>query len=194
MTADVLLNPTFPQDEFARYKQRTRAQLHAAAHDPGFLGAEMFAQVMYGNHPAGRISITHGEPREGDARQALVEFHQTRYVPDHAVLAIAGDISLAEARKLVEARLGALEEGRHAGAGTCHDPPPIRAQSKCQFVARPNSVQTNLLVGTQAIDRTDPDYDVVSGDEQGHRRRTDRPAVHQPARREGLHLRRLQRR
>jgi predicted Zn-dependent peptidase len=29
------------------------------------------------------------------------------------------------------------------------------------FVARPNSVQTNLLVGTRAIRRLDPDYDVL---------------------------------
>ena len=32
----------------------------------------------------------------------MVDFHQARFVPDHAALAIAGDISLAEARKLVE--------------------------------------------------------------------------------------------
>jgi predicted Zn-dependent peptidase len=29
------------------------------------------------------------------------------------------------------------------------------------FVARPNSVQTNLLVGSQAISRLDPEYDVL---------------------------------
>jgi Predicted Zn-dependent peptidases len=29
------------------------------------------------------------------------------------------------------------------------------------FIARPNSVQTNLIVGTQAIARTNADYDVL---------------------------------
>ena len=43
-------------------------------------------------------------------------------MPDHAVLAIAGDISMAEARKLVEREARRLEEGGHAGAAV-GDPP-----------------------------------------------------------------------
>ena len=38
---------------------------------------------------------------------------------------------------------------------------PSRAQSKCHSSHGPNSVQTSLLVGTQAIDRLDPAYDVL---------------------------------
>jgi len=33
--------------------------------------------------------------------------------------------------------------------------------SKIYFVERPSSVQTNLIVGAQAIERTNPDYDVL---------------------------------
>ena len=38
---------------------------------------------------------------------------------------------------------------------------PIGA-GKVSLVDRPNSVQTSLIVGTQAINRTSPDYDVLS--------------------------------
>src|SRR5205085_6435521 len=40
------------------------------------------------------------------------------------------------------------------------DPAPVE-KPKIFFIGRPNSVQTNLVVGTQAITRTDPDYDVL---------------------------------
>lgn len=158
MFADVLLNPSFPQDELDRYKQRTRASLIQQRTFPGFLVAEMFSKVMYSNHPAGRISLT-TEGLDKVTPNALSEFHRTRYAPDHAALAIAGDVSLAEARKLVEGRLAAWKK-----AGTpkpSFSEPPEQGPVRVSFVARPNSVQTNLLVGTQAISRLDPAYDVL---------------------------------
>lgn len=158
IVADVLLSPSFPDDELGRYKQRTRASLIQQRSFPGFLVAEMFSKVMYGTHPAGRISLT-PENLDKVTTQALAEFHKTRYVPDHAALAIAGDVSLAEARKLVEGRLAQWKQ-----AGTPKprvSEPQEQGAVKVSFVARPSSVQTNLLVGTQAIDRLHPDYDVL---------------------------------
>jgi len=159
LAADVLLHPSFPDDELARYKQRTRAQLLQQRSQPGFLASERYARAMYGDHPAGRVSLT-PESLDQVTRADLVALHKARYVPDHAVLAIAGDLSLAEARTLIEAKLGAW-----AKAGTpapqVTDPPPGTAAG-ISFVARPNSVQTSFIVGTPAIRRTDPDWDVVS--------------------------------
>ena len=87
-------------------------------------------------------------------------FHKAHYVPDHAVLAIAGDITMAQARKLADAKLGAWKK-----AGT-PDPilndPPALGPAKVYFIARPNSVQSSLWVGTQGISRTSPDYDIVT--------------------------------
>ena len=45
-------------------------------------------------------------------RDAMVEFHRARFVPDHALIAFAGDITLVDARKLIEMKLGGVEEGR----------------------------------------------------------------------------------
>jgi zinc protease len=158
LTADLLLNASFPDDELARYKQRTRAQLVRQRSSPFFLANERFARVIYGSHPAGRISPTI-EALDTATRAALAEFHKTRYVPDHAVFAMAGDISLAEARKLVEAKLrGWKKAGTPAPSAA---DPPASGPAKIHLVARPNSVQTNFVVGTQAIERTNPDYDVL---------------------------------
>lgn len=158
MFADVLLNPSFPDEELARYKQRTRAGLIQQRSVAGFLVAEMFSKVMYSSHPAGRISLT-TEGLDKVTPKALSEFHRSRYVPDHAALAIAGDVSLVEVRKLVESRLA---EWKKAGTPKPSvSEPADQGPVRVSFVARPNSVQTNLLVGTQAIDRMDPAYDVL---------------------------------
>jgi zinc protease len=158
LAADILLNPTFPQEELDRYKTRTRAGLVSQRTSPGFLAAEMISRILYGNHPASRVSMT-DQDLTAITRDSLVGFHKTHYVPDHAVLAIAGDVSMAEARKIIEARLASWKK-----AGT---PPPAVADpgaagaSKVTFIARPNSVQSSLYIGTQGIQRTSPDYDIV---------------------------------
>ena len=43
-------------------------------------------------------------------RDALVEFHKAHYVPDRAVLAVAGDISLDQAKSKADAAFGAWKK------------------------------------------------------------------------------------
>ncbi len=158
LMADVLLHPTFPDDELARYKQRLRTTLTQQRANPAFLAQEMFNRVIYGNHPASRVAPTIAA-LDKTTRDALVEFHRTHFVPNHAAMAISGDISMAEARKLVEAKLAGWSTSQTDVAAVT-DPMPTTG-AKIYFIARPNSVQTNLIVGGQAIERTSPDYDTL---------------------------------
>jgi len=159
LAADVLLHPSFPDEELARYKLRTRAGFAQQRANPGFLAGEMFSRAIYGTHPAARVSPS-AAALGRTTRAALVEFHKTHYVPDRAVLAIVGDISAAEARKLIEAKLAGWTQAGTAVAAVS-DPQPTSG-ARIFFIARPNSVQTNLIVGSQAIERTNPDYDVLA--------------------------------
>ena len=158
LAADILLNPNFPQEELDRYRTRMRAPLVAQRSNPGFLASEMFNKVIFGTHPASRVALT-TEALDTVTRDQLVAFHKTRYAPDHAVLAIAGDIAMADARKLADAHFASWKK-----MGTPRpavEDPPALGPAKVTYVARPNSVQTSLWVGTQAIERTSPDYDIV---------------------------------
>ncbi len=158
LAADLLLNPSFPQDELDRYKTRTRAGLVQQRTSPGFLANEMISKILYGSHPASRSTLT-AETLDKITRDALVTQHKQRFVPDHAVLAIAGDISMAEARKLVEAELAAWKKAGTPAPAVVD--PPAMGPAKVSFIARPNSVQTSLWIGTQGINRVSPDYDIV---------------------------------
>jgi zinc protease len=151
----VLMNPSFSADEWERLKTRARAGLIQQRAQPGFLASELFAKVVYGKHPAARVSAT---PATLDAitRDAMVEFHRTHFVPDHAMIAFAGDITLADAKKKVEKALGSWKKSGVAKPAV-QDPPGVGA-AKVYLVARPNSVQTNLIVGTQSMTRTNSDY------------------------------------
>lgn len=155
LAADVVLRPTFPEQELARYKAQTRAQLLQQRSQPTFLAFERFSQVVAEGHPNGRMSPA-VEALDKTTRESLVAFHKARYVPDHAVVVITGDISMAAALKAVQTRFGAWPK---AGAvpPAVSDPTAL-ADPGVFLVVRPNSVQTSLVVGVQAIRYMDADF------------------------------------
>ncbi|MBM4193956.1 MAG: insulinase family protein [Gemmatimonadetes bacterium] len=158
LAADMLLHPSFPAEEFTKYKQRSGAQLAQQRSIPGFLAQELWSKIINGDHPSGRISMTAAD-LNGITRDQMVEWHRTRFVPDNAVIAIAGDISLADAQRMVQSHLGGWQKAG-AAAPKATDPAAVNS-AKVFLVDRPNSVQTNLIVGAQAIERTNPDYDAL---------------------------------
>jgi zinc protease len=159
LMADVLMHPSFPETEITRYKARTRGGLMLNRSQPSFLGQERLNKVVFGDHPSSRLSPT---PAALDAltHEALVEFHKAHYAPDHAVLAISGDITIAQAKAKAEAAFGAWPKSG-APLAKPENPAPLSAAS-VSLIARAASVQTTLLVGTQSIDRTNPDYDALT--------------------------------
>ena len=159
LTADILLNPAFAPEEWDRLKTRAKAGLIQQRTQPGFLANETFNRVVFGSHPAARVSPTAAN-LDAITPDALAEFHRTHYVPDHAAIAFAGDISMAEARKLVEAKLGAWKKAGVAQPAVV-DPSPV-GPAKVYLIARPGSVQTTLFVGTQSMARKDPDYTALT--------------------------------
>ena len=159
IAADVLLNPSFPADEWERLKTRSKAGLQQQRSQPGFLAAEMFNRVVYGTHPGSRLSAT-PKSIEAITRDAMVQFHQTHYVPDHSAIAFAGDITFADARKLVESKLASWKKGGVA-VGEVKNPEASGAP-RVYLVGRPSSVQTTFVVGAQSMTRMDPDYEKLT--------------------------------
>lgn len=155
LMADMLLRPSFRDEELARYKTQQRAQLMQVRANPSFLAAERFNQVVFGAHPASRVVPA---PASLDAvtRERLAAFHRARYVPDHAILAVAGDVTMARVRAGVESALAGWARANTPKL-SLEDPAPVASAGR-YLVVRPNSVQTDLVVGTQSIRRTDADF------------------------------------
>lgn len=156
LTADVLLRPSFPAEEWERFKARTKPGFSQQRTNPGFLAQEMMNRIVYGPHPASRITST-AAMLDSMTPTMLAEFHRSHFVPDHALMAFAGDISLADARRLVESTLGEWKKAEATAPAKPADPPGLGPR-RIALITRPGSVQTSLLVGSQSLTRTDPDY------------------------------------
>ncbi|PYQ22888.1 MAG: hypothetical protein DMF81_10620 [Acidobacteria bacterium] len=156
--ADVLVNPSFPGDELAKLKQRLKVQLQQQRSTPFFLLNERFSRAVFGTHPAAVVAAT-PESLDALAPEALARWHRERYVPQDAILAIAGDVRAAELMPRLEKW---LEGWRRTELSPVFPPNPQPVSGrKVLIVDRPGSVQTTLALGNIAIERRDPDYVAV---------------------------------
>ena len=125
LMADVLMNPSFPQAEVDRYKTRSRAELHQPADAARASSRRSGSTGRCSAITRRRACRRRLQALDALTRDALVEFHKTHYIPDRAVLAVAGDISLAQAKSKAEAAFGAWKK---SGAAISRDarvrPPP----------------------------------------------------------------------
>ncbi|HKV35602.1 MAG TPA: pitrilysin family protein [Pyrinomonadaceae bacterium] len=154
--ADVIRNPTFPQAEVDRYKNRTIAQLQFLRSNPQFLAQEQFNRSIYGtSHPASIVAPP-AESLKKLSSKDLAEFHAKYYRPNNAILAIVGDVTMKEIMPKLEKAFGSWEKGEVPA--TTIPAAPAQAESKIVLIDRPGSVQTVLQLGTLGIERTSPDY------------------------------------
>lgn len=155
LASDVVLNPTFAQDELDKYKKRQLANLEQQRSRPFFLGQEKFRQVLYREFPAAVFSATPDSVNRA-APARLKEFHDRYYMPSNAILGVVGDVNTDEITKLVKKYFGDWK-GQPVDAPSLGELPPP-APMKIYLVDRPGSVQTNIVTGDYGARRVDPDY------------------------------------
>ncbi len=155
LTADVLLHPSFPADELAQYQSRAKSALLQQRSQPGFLANQTMSRALYGAYPAAVVSAT-PESLDSLTPAMLAEWHDKHYAPQNTILAISGDV---HAETLIPKLRQWLAEWQRSKVPVNfpHGPPPA-SKEKIFLVDRPGSVQTTLLMGNLAIDRTNPDY------------------------------------
>lgn len=155
LAVDVLLHPSFPADELAQYQSRAKSALLQQRSQPGFLAFQAMSRALYGSYPAAVVSAT---PESLDALtpERLADWHEKRYAPQNTVLAISGDV---HAETLIPELRDWLADWQRSKLAVHFVPGPQPASKEQIFlVDRPGSVQTTLLMGNLAIDRTSPDY------------------------------------
>jgi zinc protease len=157
--SDVILHPTFPQEEIDKYKARQLQQQQFQRSLPQFLAQERFVRAIYGNHPAGMITAPMDSIRKISSAD-VAGFHSKYYRPNNAMLAIVGDVKLKDIMPKLEAAFGSWAKG-DVPATTI---PTVGAPGamQIQLINRPGSVQTVLQLGNLGIERTNPDYFAVA--------------------------------
>ena len=155
LMSDTVLHPTFPADELDKYRKRQLADLEAERSSPSFLAREKLHQVIYREFPAAVVSAT-PESVNRVTREDLQRFHDRYYMPDNALLGVAGDVTLNQVLPLIEKYFGGWQP--HSVSQPPLGSLPLPSAFKITLVDRPGSVQTNILAGDYSLRRNDPNY------------------------------------
>lgn len=155
LLADITRNPSFPPNEVELIKQNTKETLKQQRAQPSFLASEMVSRILFGDHPYSVIAPTL-ESLAAMTRDRIEEFHRSKFLPNNAVLIVAGDIRSASLLKRVESLLGDWQRGE--ASKDDFPPPPARTLRSVYLVDRHGSAQSNIVIANSGITRTSPDY------------------------------------
>jgi predicted Zn-dependent peptidase len=154
--AEVLMQPTFPEDEFLKYQGRAIDGVRSARDNAARVIGWYFNGFLYGSHPYAR-------PRTGDeislasiTRRDLADYYASNYAPSNAILVVVGAFKTAEMEKLISARFNGWKSTAKPRPVDLPKPPQAKGQ-KLLLVDKPDATQTYFRVGNVGVARGNPD-------------------------------------
>ena len=143
LMTQTLTKPTFDQDILARNKARLLVGLQQQKQDPGSLASIAFDKALYGQHPYAHPSSGTLESVPSIVQQDLIAFQNRYLVAANASLAMTGNLTLEQAKKLAEDITTNLPLG--VAATTLPEPKPL-SKGEHIHIDFP-STQTTVLMG-----------------------------------------------
>ena len=145
---DVILNPTFPEEDYLRLQKQQLAAIAQEKVQPVGMALRVFPKLLYGEGHAYSMPLT-GSGTEQSVMQidteSLKEFHQAFFKPNNATLVVVGDVTWSELRPLLEKQFKRWKSG---------DVPQkniefvgSRSEPTVYLVDRPDSEQSVIFAG-----------------------------------------------
>ena len=140
---DILYNPSFPDSEFEKLKKQTISGIQSSRTDPNAIARNVASVLRYGNdHPYGEVQTE--KHVENITLDACKSYYNTYFKPNNATLIIVGDITLAEAKTLVNDRFGSWESGSIKEVN--YEMPASPNGTQVAFVNKDGAVQSVINV------------------------------------------------
>jgi zinc protease len=155
LQSSLMLQPTFPADDFAQLRQRWMVNIKIHDGQAGQVVEDNLFRLTYGEHPAGTVM----PPPATLARltpETLAAWHRERYTPGNTVLISIGRVTGSAFRSQTEKVLGGWK-----GADIKPVLPPnptFDGRRRIVLVDRPGATQTEIAIGGLLCDRRDPDF------------------------------------
>jgi zinc protease len=155
--SDVVQNPAFPEKEVERVRNDRLTALMQQRDQPWPTALRVMNACLFGpTHPYGHTQLGTEEALKKMTQADLSTLYRSTFSPKNAALIVAGDVTLAEAKKLAQDAFGAWK-----GEATATPMPAAgtTVNSRVVIVDKPGSVQTMILAGQMGVKRSDPDYE-----------------------------------
>lgn len=155
--SDVILKPTFPEDEFEKIKTQTLSGLQTEKDDPNAISTNVSSALVYGkDHPYGEI--TNESTVSNVSLEDCKNYYNTYFKPGSAYLVIVGDITPDAAKAKAEKYFGSWPAG--TTPKYTYPFPKTLEKTDVAFVDKPGAVQSVINI-TYALDLKPGSADVL---------------------------------
>jgi zinc protease len=150
----IINKPTFPDDAFARERNRLLIGIEQRKQSPDSLADEAFYKGVYKTHPYATLPEGYKDSVNAIKVEDLKSFYNQYYVASNAVVAIVGALDRAGAERIANQLVKDLKRGIPA-----EKLPKVKALDAPEHINIDHpSAQTHILVGQPGMHRGDPDY------------------------------------
>jgi zinc protease len=156
--ADVVLRPTFPQEELNRLRQQRLTAILQARDEPETIVAQAFPRVLYGpSHRYGTAMMGTATTVAAFTTADLRAQYASSFRPNNSALIVVGDIVPDRLQPLLEASFGGWKADTSATAGRLPvvDQP---AKREVHIVDKPGAPQSQIRIGWIGVSRSTADY------------------------------------
>jgi zinc protease len=157
---DALARPALNEDELARLKRETLAELMESLDDDRTLARRWFRKTLFAGHPYGRSAAGTKAGIESATLDSLRGLYRRLVVPENLVIALAGDVTSERAQAFARDLAGALTSGTRLVDRTPE--PTLRAGRNLVVVDKPERTQTQIIIGGLGSHPADPDHFALS--------------------------------
>ncbi|MFO0562081.1 MAG: pitrilysin family protein [Polyangiales bacterium] len=165
LLADVIQHPAFANDEIERWRARRLADIRAERDSPRVVAGMVMARAVYGDaHPYSRPLTGVESSVRAITRDQVIQFYRSHFVPQDSALVIAGDITLAQLRPMIERSFGQWRQEAPATplAATRPAVPAAPAgPTRVWVVDRPRAPQSMVYFASEGVARNNADFERI---------------------------------
>jgi predicted Zn-dependent peptidase len=153
LIADVAARPRLPESELARVKANMGRDLAIQKSTPQSVAQEKFSELLYGDHPYGRLFPTEAM-LAGYTMDQVKAYHRDHFSAARARLYVAGVFDAAQ----MEAAVRKAFEGWAKGDTGAAPPSPAAKSGGFALLDRADAPQSTVMLGLKVPDPAQPDF------------------------------------
>lgn len=153
--ADVLLNPSFNQQEVERARKEILAEINREGDNLIKTTVNLFLNTLYGEHPYKFNPLGTVDTVTSFNGKSIQAFYKKYATPENLVITIVGDVNEDEALAVVKEKFGAMKKGTETAPEV---PAPTAPEKITELVeTKPEKAQTHIIMGFLAPSLEDKD-------------------------------------
>jgi zinc protease len=158
--SDVLLHPTFPSSEFDLQQKQALAAVEREENTPMYLALRALPKLLY------KPGCSSANPFTGSgtaasvqrmAREDLIGFHNAWFRPNNATLIVAGDVSPAEIKPILERAFSSWKPAPVPSKNSASALAADLQRPGVYLIDRPGAIQSFIVAASMGMSKTDPE-------------------------------------